>query len=507
MTFKNIIFKNAINYAVHCGATSSFQNCIFENNGGYGITCWGSDSSSLTVKNSIFNSNGGGISNEFKKMTLTNSNFTNNKNSAINMEPTAYLSYSVSIKNSRFSNNFDEDGDGALYFKIYDGYCIVDSCKFENNKVNHDAGAISFYSNNATINISDSTFGLNNAHEGSSLYLICNGGDLINNIFVNNKANDDIAGIGYVSPKMRMDNNIVKSSELINENLKLEFLKNPSFYGDIVQVKFTKDNKILSNKKIHVDAFNVDSSDILTIDVVTDSNGIAKFALASHNTLVDVGVWDIQFVADSGNSKLVVSSNDLNVKKLSAKLVLNGFSTTYKSGKIYSLKLLNEDNSPAGNVDLYVTVFKNGWYLKNYRIGTDLNGVANVKVSDLDVGNYKITISSDEISAVMSLSEKSASIKINKAPTKVKAPKVTNKYKKSKYFKVTVKAYNKPLKNVKVKVKVFTGKKSKIYKIKTNKKGVAKLNTKKLSKGNHKVVISSGNKNYKISAKSKIIIK
>ncbi|WP_295599734.1 hypothetical protein [uncultured Methanobrevibacter sp.] len=333
------------------------------------------------------------------------------------------------------------------------------------------------------------------------------GGNLFNNIFVNNNAKDEIAGIGYVSPKIRMDNNIVKSSEIINENLKLEFLKNPSFYGDIVQVKFTKDNKIFSNKKIHVNAFNVDSLDKLTFDVVTDSNGIAKFAFASHNTLVDVGVWDIQFIADSGNSKLVVSSNDLNIEKLSAKLILNGFSTTYKSGKICSLKLLNKDNSPAGNVDLYVTVFKNGWYLKNYRIGTDLKGVANVKVSDLDVGNYKITISSDEISAVMSLSEKSASIKINKAPTKVKAPKVTNKYKKSKYFKLTVKAYNKPLKNVKVKVKVFTGKKSKIYKIKTNKKGVAKLNTKKLSKGNHKVIISSGNNNYKISAKSKITIK
>ena len=78
---------------------------------------------------------------------------------------------------------------------------------------------------------------------------------------------------------------------------------------------------------------------------------------------------------------------------------------------------------------------------------------------------------------------------------------------KSTSAKVTVKANKKAVKKVAVKVKVFTGKKSKTYNIKTNNKGVAKLNTKKLKVGKHKVVISSGNSNYKISAKSKITIK
>ena len=62
-------------------------------------------------------------------------------------------------------------------------------------------------------------------------------------------------------------------------------------------------------------------------------------------------------------------------------------------------------------------------------------------------------------------------------------------------------------KGLKIKVKVYTGKKAITYKLKTNKKGVAKLNTKKLSKGKHKLVISSLNKNYKISKKSQIIVK
>ena len=62
-------------------------------------------------------------------------------------------------------------------------------------------------------------------------------------------------------------------------------------------------------------------------------------------------------------------------------------------------------------------------------------------------------------------------------------------------------------KGLKKKEKVYTSKKAITYKLKTNKKGVSKLNTKKLSKGKHKLVISSLNKNYKISKKSKIIVK
>ena len=94
---------------------------------------------------------------------------------------------------------------------------------------------------------------------------------------------------------------------------------------------------------------------------------------------------------------------------------------------------------------------------------------------------------------------------IKKAPTSVKAPKVTNKFKKSKYFKVTVKnkVTKDPVKKTVIKLKI--GKKT--YNVKTDSKGVAKFNTKKLKVGKYKVVISSGSDNYKISAKSTIKIK
>jgi DNA-binding Xre family transcriptional regulator len=68
------------------------------------------------------------------------------------------------------------------------------------------------------------------------------------------------------------------------------------------------------------------------------------------------------------------------------------------------------------------------------------------------------------------------------------------------------KATKKIISNVKVKIKVYSGKKYKTYTVKTNKKGIAKINTNKLKTGKHKVVISSKNSNYLISAKSMITI-
>jgi hypothetical protein len=74
---------------------------------------------------------------------------------------------------------------------------------------------------------------------------------------------------------------------------------------------------------------------------------------------------------------------------------------------------------------------------------------------------------------------------------------------------VTVKdrATKKAVSNVKIKIKVYTGKKYLTKTVKTNSKGIAKFNTKSLKVGSHNVVISSANGNYKISAKSKITIR
>jgi hypothetical protein len=99
--------------------------------------------------------------------------------------------------------------------------------------------------------------------------------------------------------------------------------------------------------------------------------------------------------------------------------------------------------------------------------------------------------------------------KLIKTPTTIKAPSIVSQFNTTKYFKVTVKNKNtkKAVSGIKIKVKLTSKSSSKTYTLKTNKNGVAKLDTKRLKVGNYNVVISPANNQYLISAKSKITIK
>ena len=98
--------------------------------------------------------------------------------------------------------------------------------------------------------------------------------------------------------------------------------------------------------------------------------------------------------------------------------------------------------------------------------------------------------------------------KLVKIPTTIKAPGVTNQFNKTKYLKVAVKNKNtgKAISNLKIKLKISNGTKSKVYTVKTGSNGVAKFNTKSLSVGSYSVVVAPATSKYMISAKSKIII-
>ena len=508
ITLKNIIFKNSNDFAVNVFSDGTIENCNFEGND-YGISCSDfSESYNLIVKNSVFKNNRGtAISGQLKSLNVEKSTFMNNKDSSIDLYSGS--STTISIKDSTFSGNSATAG-GALFANLNKGTATISNCKFINNKASSFAGAISFQADETfQMNILGSTFNSNSGDKSSALYLDDTKNNIKNNIFIKNTANEDtIKSVGYVGQKSVLENNIIKEDANTDEKLAVEFLSAPAYFGDVFEFKFTKDGSALANKKATILAFKKDSTSYETFNVVTDSNGVAKFAF-SLDSLNLVGTWDFQIISDSGSSKILVSKNNIGVKKLDAKIISSALTTNYASGKVLSLKLINKNtNKIASGVGLYVTIYKNGYYYKNVELRTNYNGVANVKLSNLPSSNYVVEINDAlVIDGNMKLAKNSFKVKINKASTKVSAPKVTNKFKKSKYFKVTVKAYNKPVKKLKVKVKVFTGKKSKTYTITTNAKGVAQLNTKSLKKGTHKVVLSSGSANYKISAKSTIVIK
>lgn len=95
-----------------------------------------------------------------------------------------------------------------------------------------------------------------------------------------------------------------------------------------------------------------------------------------------------------------------------------------------------------------------------------------------------------------------------KTPTKVTAPNVSNQFNKTGYFKVTIKNANtnKVVSKIKLKIKIYNGTNAKWYTVKTDSKGIAKINTQVLSVGSYEVNIAPANNKYYISAKSKITI-
>ena len=74
------------------------------------------------------------------------------------------------------------------------------------------------------------------------------------------------------------------------------------------------------------------------------------------------------------------------------------------------------------------------------------------------------------------------------------------------YITIKEKSTKKPVKHVKINVKVYTNKKFKTYYLKTNSKGIAKLPTKKIKLGSHKFIIRSNNTNYTMFKKDKLFI-
>ena len=141
------------------------------------------------------------------------------------------------------------------------------------------------------------------------------------------------------------------------------------------------------------------------------------------------------------------------------------------------------------------------------------DGAASITVADLATGDHTISVSYSgdgkyaPITQNTTLNIKEPVKPVTKKATKIVAKKKTFKAKKkTKKYTITLKAGKKLISKVKVTIKV--GKKT--YTAKTNKKGKATFNLKKLTKkGKYTAVIKfKGNKNYKATSKKvKITVK
>ena len=217
-----------------------------------------------------------------------------------------------------------------------------------------------------------------------------------------------------------------------------------------------------------------------------------------------VGISAVCAADDGQNSTSDASEGEVKSVTLTAKKL----STTYDSGKQFKVKAVDASTKkPVPNFKLSLKVYTGKKY-KTITKTTDSNGIAKYSASKLNIGKHKIIIKVKN--SKITSKAKTSSINIKKAKVTISAPKMTNKLKESKKFKITVKnkESKKPMKGIKVLVKMFTGKKFKTYSLKTNKNGVAGINTKSLKKGLHKVTVKvkSNSKIKSASAKSTVKI-
>ncbi len=227
----------------------------------------------------------------------------------------------------------------------------------------------------------------------------------------------------------------------------------------------------------------------------------AANASENRNNATDV-VVNNQSIADSmqifnesntvsNGSTQTVSTKSNSVEPKSISLSVSKLSTTYGSGKYFKVKAIDSKTKKSVmNVKLILKVYSGKKY-KKITVTTDSNGIAKYYASNLDIGSHKVTINVKD-SKKFSSKMKYSSIKISMAKLKISAPKITVYYNESKRYNITIKngESKKPMKNIKVMIKVFTGKKYKKYSLKTDKEGIVSFNMKSLPKGKHNVFIN-----------------
>lgn len=255
----------------------------------------------------------------------------------------------------------------------------------------------------------------------------------------------------------------------------------------IATVKDKKTGKVVPNAYVLVKVY-ITSSKVSNFLARTDSKGVVRFStgLSVGKHKVIISMFDTSYKSGS-------LTRYITVKKATGQFSAPKVSTYYKSGKYYKVKLTNTKNKAlmyASKINIKVYISKSRYY--NLTGTTDGNGLVQFKIT-FKPGTYKVVVSSADKG--YSAKAVTSQIKVSKSPIKI-AP-TSLKVKRYKYFKVKVTSTKskKVLSGVKVKVRVYTGRKYKTYTIKTNKKGIASLKIKQ-KVGKHKVILTPAQTKY-----------
>ena len=364
---------------------------------------------------------------------------------------------SCTVKNCKFTENYGTSG-GAIKVKVfnekYSSKVDIIGCDFTSNNANNYGGAI--YSNRGIVKIQNCNFKQNYAGKhGGAIYADFGEVEIDNCKFTENYVSKNGGAVFSQNDPVRISNS--------------KFTGNSANNGGALYLTSEK-NTISASSFVQNDAVSeggaiYSTSETVKISKLTYSKNTADKASKVYGVFY-AKVYQYTYTSSSVKIKVKLTSPWSMSVKQSVKIKITG-------PKSHTSKWLKAD---ANGVVYFIVPFK-----------------ANIAKST-------ITVSVGE------------GIGLVKSWTKVKDKakiEYSKNVKKPSKIKLTIKnkATKKLIKKTKFTVKVYTGKKYKTYKIKTNSKGVLKIATSKLTRAKHKIVVVLNNSNYNINSKLYVRVK
>ena len=376
------------------------------------------------------------------------------------------------ISDCSFDNCNAKGGVGGAIF-LEANNCNVTNCKFNKNEAGEEGGAIMLNGNNCLID--NCTFNENRASElGGAISITGKGNKIIRSNFTGNYIKDStdviLAGGGAIFSSSQ---GLTIDKCIFNDNNALQSVGGAIILGEYNRVQNSSFKGNFAN---------------LGRDIYSDYVSY----LFSNYFLIEEG--ETKEDAIYGND-LVDASNIFDIIKVDSKV-------TFSAGMIFNY---------GATESIYVRV--DGGVIDTSKIQVLNHPEAKITfknnlltVSNLAVGNYvlRVTTIPDEYHNSV---YRDLTVTVNKATAVIKSSMVTVAYKKSGSWTLTLvdSRSNKPISNILLTLKVYTGKKYKTVRVKTNSKGVASYQTKKLSMGTHKVKVSAQDSRYNFNTLSSSI--
>ncbi|WP_405264777.1 hypothetical protein, partial [Methanobrevibacter sp.] len=253
----------------------------------------------------------------------------------------------------------------------------------------------------------------------------------------------------------------------------------------------------INNTILDIRLFNFNNGDVYrNINVTLKFDNMDPIYVITNEK--GIATYKMDFEPGSYNVVAIVSKPYTEIQNVLETIVIADTSNSY-SKVTFSSGIVFEYGSSGS---IYVTVTGGSIDEENIKVlnhpEARISLVKNViTISNLNPGSYKLFVGSIP-SGDLKPGNGTVGITVKKATAVIKAQKLTVALKKGTKWTITLvnAKTGKPISNMKLTLKVYTGKKYKTVHVTTNSNGVASYQTRGLSKGTHKVVVGAVDSRY-----------